>query len=307
MTNSELRLLTDWRFCKMDLGVKSPRYANWQKTPFSLQSVPQSGNVGILTGSQSNGVIAIDFDGEFAWRFWDENIKIPFDIINTVSWTSGRDARCQMAFKIPQEMWEFVKTFKITNDEKTEGIEFRWEGCQSVLPPSIHPDTQKPYEWVQSPSSAPVQEIPLDLLEWMINYSPLSKVEEDLTIQEVQIEDLTIDKFNEIEKVLKRIHDYEPQLSYDDWIRITWSTVSHVGSAAGIELMKEFWPEKEKNEYARLMRGWSISKSPKFGSLIHRAASHNITKYDGISGYMTRRQTINDTFYPNKQQIKKLF
>ena len=290
MINSELALLPDWRFCMIDLGVKGPRYSNWQNSPFLLQNIPPNHNVGVLTGEHSNGVIAVDFDGAFAWSYWEEHIKI--SIPKTVIWTSGRDARCQMAFNVPQEMWPFIKTFKIVNNDKTEGLEFRWNGCQSVLPPSIHPDTHKPYKWIISPADVYVEDIPLELLEWMINYIPIPKVNE-IEVEEVTLENLTLDKLNECELVLQKIKRYEPKLAYDDWIRVTWATVSYLGNEAGLTLMRSLWPEQSKNEYQKLMRGYNHQASPKFGSLIHRAASHNPPK--------TQRQIIRQAFSPSKQ------
>jgi hypothetical protein len=289
MKDKELEILSDWRFCKMDYATKCPRYSNWQNSPFSLQSIPPTGNIGILTGPKSNGILAIDFDGYFAWNFWSNNIQYPISNLKTVTWTSGREARCQMAFNVPEELWPHIKTFKIVSPDKTEGLEFRWDGCQSVLPPSMHPDTKQPYFWVEPPSTTPIQDLPFEILEWMLDYSPII-TDRDIILDEVKIENLTLTLLEETESILLIIKQNEPNLSYDDWIRITWATVSHIGTEAGLAVMQSLWPEQSKNEYRRLMKGFSISKSPTFGSLIYRSAKYKTTQ----------RALIKQEFSPNK-------
>ena len=275
MKNKELEMLTDWKFCKIPPKEKGPRYNNWQQLPISLNEIPQQGNVGVLLGPHSNGVAAIDFDGQYAWDYWNKKFSIDLSTLNTISWTSNKPARCQMAFKIPKEYWDYVKTFKdsiMIDSETREGIEFRWAGSQSVLPPSIHPDTNKPYEWVISPEYGEILTIPDEVLCWVLEHH---KEEPKMQVLEVNIENLTTTHLDECEKVLRRIKEFEPVLSYEDWIQVTWATVSHIGTEAGIALMRELWPEQERNEYAKLLKNYNLQKSPKIGSLVHRAAKHN--------------------------------
>lgn len=278
MNSTELTHLTDWRFCRMDYAKKGPTYNNWQQTPLLLQDIPASGNIGVLTGPLSNGLLAIDFDGPWAWSYWDANIAI--ELPDTVTWTSGREARCQMAFTVPVEMWDFLKTFKAVEPNVEEGrkpdcLEFRWAGVQSVLPPSMHPDTKKEYEWVTSPLECAVAVLPLDLLEWMLAYVPIRKAAPTHDMPLMDLNNVTDDKIDECIKVLAQIKQHEPVLGYDDWIRVSWAAASHVGLDAARVILNDNWPEREHGEYTKLFRGFSIAKSPKFGSLVFRAASHN--------------------------------
>ena len=131
MKDKELELLTSWRFCKIPYGEKGPRYYDWQKKPYTLDQIPQTDNIGVILGPQSNGILAIDFDGPWAWDYWNENIKISFDSFDTVMWTSNRPGRCQMAFKVHPDFWTYMPTiFKrvgpLGDDGKNQAIEFRW-------------------------------------------------------------------------------------------------------------------------------------------------------------------------------------
>jgi hypothetical protein len=309
MHNLELNILQEQgcRFCIIEYAKKYPTYRNWQNSPYFVEKIPENGNVGILTGEHSNGLIAIDFDGNWAWQEWGRQLPLGIEQLNTVTWTSGREGRAQMAFMVPKEAWTLIKTFKLIGplDDagKTQQLEFRWNGLQSVLPPSMHPDTGKLYEWVLPPSAVLIQELPIEVLEWMINYSPPIEISnsDDLPIEEITIENLTVTQLDECEAILKRIKLHEPKLCYDDWSKITWAAVSHVGSVAGVILMRQFWPEQSMGEYNKLLRHFSLQKSPKFGSLVHRVT--NYTKPKSDSGSSAGK--INKMFSNNK--IRKLY
>lgn len=57
------------RFTKPNAGSKIPLYGEWQHTPYGLNDarahVKRGGNVGILTGEQSGGLILLDLDRDF--------------------------------------------------------------------------------------------------------------------------------------------------------------------------------------------------------------------------------------------------
>jgi hypothetical protein len=125
---------------------------------------------GIRLGRISGGIIAIDFDGQSAWELAQElsSGKLP----DTVSFTSKRPGRHQRLYRIPEEYWGAIATKKIKtgvkgDDGKQEQLEFRWDGTQSVLPPSKHPDTGQ-YVWINSPQDIEVADAPMWLIEQML-------------------------------------------------------------------------------------------------------------------------------------------
>jgi len=300
MLNLDLLILQEQgcRFCRIDYAQKGPTYKNWQISPYLVEQIPATGNVGVLTGEHSNGLLAVDFDGAWAWDEWERKVPYNLELLNTVTWTSWRPGRAQMGFMVPQEAWPLISTFKLTGpvdySGKNQQLEFRWNGVQSVLPPSMHPDTHKPYEWVIAPSTVLIQELPLEVLEWMVSYAPPIETDDE-GIEPVTIENLTVTQLDECERVLKKIKQHEPTLGYDDWSRVTWATVSHVGTEAGLVLMRHFWPEQSTGEYKKLLQGFNLQRSPKFGSLVHRATKHNAptttksTIKKAFSGYQTHK------------------
>lgn len=119
-----------------------------------------------------NGLLAIDIDGESATRLLlkladDNSLK---DFSATTAWTSDRPERKQCLFSVAETDWCRLSNLRIGtgvtgDDGKEEGLEFRWRRCQSVLPPSIHPDTGKPYIWLNNP----LETSPALAPEWLIS------------------------------------------------------------------------------------------------------------------------------------------
>lgn len=263
MKDNELALLTDWRYCKIPYGEKGPRYKDWHKKPFTLEQVPQDNNIGIILGPASNGILAIDFDGPWAWEYWNEHIQIPFDSFDTVMWTSNKEGRCQMAFKVPKDMWEHIPTVfkKIKpepeSDGKHQALEFRWGthdvSCQSVLPPSLHPDNKIDnsinYVWLRKPSEVSVAEVPMRLLEWAV----LDRIEQERQ-QESEPVEYPATAPDEAVLLAEQLKQWYPTLDYDTWIRVTWAFCNEIGYNEGIDIMRFYYPESKKGEYKSLSR-----------------------------------------------------
>lgn len=155
---------------------------------------------GLRTGEISGGLVAIDIDGASAQPILDalSGGNNPL----TVSWSSGKPGRMQLLFQVPEQHREQLKDFNravITNygeletafviDEKgkkkyTELLEFRYNKCQSVLPPSLHPETGN-YSWINSPDLTSVAIAP----EWLCNkLVELAKAEREKAIVKEFIE-----------------------------------------------------------------------------------------------------------------------
>jgi len=138
--------------------------------------------IGVVTGSLSDGLIALDIDGPDA----DSRFKKmagteyePYGSEKTMSWTSGRLERRQIVYRVPTqlvyEMTGVKKLYYAYNSatEKDEWIDtvpevqtegdyqelvIRFNACQSVLPGSKHPDGMI-YKWLSyndgMPANAP--------------------------------------------------------------------------------------------------------------------------------------------------------
>jgi hypothetical protein len=172
VSESLLTLPADW-ILEPVIG-KRPYRPGWTKTDIDRLSCLAELESGKATGlglKLGNGLLAIDIDGKSAAKLLSqlagENDLSDFE--KTTAWTSGRPGRKQCLFSVPEAAWFRIKHQKILtgisgDDGKEECLEFRWIGHQSVLPPSIHPGTGKPYTWINNPLQSP----PVQAPEWLI-------------------------------------------------------------------------------------------------------------------------------------------
>lgn len=128
---------------------------------------------GLRTGEVSGGILAIDADGHAAEELLQKLSN--GDLPDTVIFTSGKPGRRQLLYYIPRKFWEKTKTVKLKtgvkgDDGKEQLLEFRWDGLQSVLPPSVHPETGS-YSWVRSPQDREIAQCPLWVIELILNHN----------------------------------------------------------------------------------------------------------------------------------------
>ena len=98
-----------------------------------LETYPKS-NIGLPFGPASN-LCAIDIDTED-----EELIKAILSVLPKSPWKRVGKKGMGLIFR-----WMGQPNFKLRNDKNESIVEFLGQGNQLVLPPSIHPDTEKPY------------------------------------------------------------------------------------------------------------------------------------------------------------------
>src|SRR4028119_431987 len=151
---------------------KRPYEKNWVNKEYDRSEILAELQTGKATGvglKLGNGLLAVDIDGESAakllFKLSGQN-TLPV----TTAWTSGRPGRRQYLLSVEEKHSPRLRNLRIGtgitgDDGKEECLEFRWLGTQSVLPPSIHPLTNKPYIWINNPLQTPPALAP----EWLIN------------------------------------------------------------------------------------------------------------------------------------------
>jgi hypothetical protein len=153
---------------------KQPYKKNWVNKEYDRSEILAELQSGKATGvglKLGNGLLAVDIDGESAakllFKLSGQN-TLPV----TTAWTSGRPGRRQYLLSVEEKDWcrlgkrsLRIGTGIVGDNGKEECLEFRWLGTQSVLPPSIHPLTKKPYTWINNPLQTPPALAP----EWLIN------------------------------------------------------------------------------------------------------------------------------------------
>lgn len=209
-----------WKLCAIDAGKKAPTYAHWNtqpKTPGAIDACQVAGmGAGLLHAL--SGTCAIDLDNLDLARPWLAERGIDIDALlsapNAVRIDSGRHGRAKLLYKLGRPM----RTLK----PKDSGLELRCatadgKSVQDVLPPSIHPDTKKPYAWkygeellghwsVLPPIPAPILALWREL---SAEAGPVARLEGVATTPTIGLERLK-------SIVAKR----DPDCEYDEWIKI---------------------------------------------------------------------------------------
>jgi hypothetical protein len=263
-----------WRYCRVRAGEKKPYPANWQRSPLTLDQV-DSANIGLILGPLGNGVAAIDFDGVSAVEWF--NREIGCELPDTPAWSSGREGRMQMAFQVEPEFWEYLKTKKIATAEG-EGFEFRWAGGQSVLPPSIHPVTGKPYQWIIAADTS-MAPIPAAILEYWIKLCNQEERPLDYS-PEVNLDDLEETDVQEAERLLKKLREQRSRLDYDTWRTVSWALAHYLGREAARFLINVYYPEQKSGEYNQIFRTWNKARSPTLATLKHMVGESKMMRQE---------------------------
>ncbi len=229
---SELQKLPkEWALTPVD-GDKRPYRVGWQtESPLSTDKITaeiKSGKAkgfGLRTGITSGGLLAVDNDGNSAQEKMLE-LSGGEPLPDTVAYTSNRSGRYQQLFSVPQEYWGLIKTTKfktgvIGDDGKPEQLELRWNGLQSVLPPSVHPMTGF-YRWRKSPQEIDIAPAPMWLINLMMKEKekPLPQPQQITTHYTTKAR--TGEKWSSEEYALSYLSALHPSRAddYDFWIAV---------------------------------------------------------------------------------------
>jgi len=135
-------------------GKKAPAYRGWNKRSNTISSLDQierltGHNIGLAHAY--SGTCAIDIDDYRKAEEFFDSIGVDLATLlmaeDAVQIKSGRDNRAKLLYQIPEVLPMFQHS-----EDKQMIVEFRCGSSngltvQDVLPPSIHPDTGKPYTW----------------------------------------------------------------------------------------------------------------------------------------------------------------
>lgn len=97
-----------------------------------------NGNIGVVMGG---GLAMVDVDGDEAY------VRLVKAVINRPTCTRFGSKGMGYIISVQQE----TKTQRFKNSEGKQVIELIAEGAQIIVPPSVHPDNGKAYEWQSKP------------------------------------------------------------------------------------------------------------------------------------------------------------
>ena len=147
----------DWYLVPIPAGSKGPTHSRWQHPERALSDANAvtkfyeqypTHNVGLLHGA--SGTCAIDIDHVENTKLIFEELGINFnELLQSAPQIKGREDRAKLLFNAPPHLITRKISWPVNGDpRKTEVVfELRAGPVQDVLPPSIHPDTGRPYRW----------------------------------------------------------------------------------------------------------------------------------------------------------------
>lgn len=188
---------------------------DWGHTTYDVDGIvalaqgsPHVKAVGLVLGPPS-GVIAVDFDGRGSTAMFEQVFGRPWsELPPTVTWSSGRPNRRQLAFRVPTDAWEHLRGRRYW--EASDGrivLELRGAGHQSVIA-GEHPDTAG-YHWVHSPQEQSVADAPDWLLEPLYR-APHEPINADYRPPTAA----------DSERAQALLQHIKPRDAYDPWLRV---------------------------------------------------------------------------------------
>jgi hypothetical protein len=222
-----------WRLCDIARGRKAPLYNDWN-TPEKIAATTDAaeGLDGAGLCHADSGTCAIDLDNIAAAKVWLAERDVDLDgLLNAqdaVRIESGKPGRSKLLYRMRKPLR--------TIQPRGVGIEFRCAtadglSMQDVLPPTLHPETRKPYRWVYGEELIGdwrrLPPIPAGLLHvWRAQIAEVG----DHSI--AQSEDTPAGALIALERLEKLIFkNRDPDMEYPDWIKVGMQ-LHHEGSGS---------------------------------------------------------------------------
>jgi len=254
-----------WALVPILPGHKSPTTRGWNRRENAItdpNKAEQLRSAGLLHAA--SGTCAIDVDDYPRAREWLAERGVDLDALcnapDAVQIVSGRINRAKLIYSLPEPLCsKKVALF----DKNKSALDFRCAtasglSVQDVLPPSIHPDTAKPYRWDY------VDEMfgdwrDLPLIPEALHAIWLSELGAGFVGDEIP------DKGASVEELRATLEYQDPDMNRDDWI-LVGMVIHHEtnGDIAGLELWNT-WSEKSDKYKGRadLEASWrSFHDSP---------------------------------------------
>lgn len=190
-----------------------------------------------------SGTCAIDVDDYARAREWLQERGIDLDELfnapESVQLASGRANRGKLIYKLPEPLCS-KKVALFGNNQSA--LDFRCATAagltvQDVLPPSIHPDTGRPYKWEYADEMlGDWRELPM--IPEALHNVWLSELESSYNRDDVP------DKGASVEELRALLAYQDPSMNRDEWVRVGMAIHHETdGDLAGLELWDE-WSQK---------------------------------------------------------------
>ena len=161
-----------WGLCSIPRGTKGPTDDDWnspalvidtrEKALAVCQTRPDNG-LGLVHAS--SGTCALDVDHVDYFRTCLSEFGLDFDeLLSGAPRIIGKEGRDKAIFRVPDgfdgKMHRLVWPKPSGSEKPVTIFELRCGAVQDVLPPTIHPDTKRPYRWREGCAPWDIDRIP---------------------------------------------------------------------------------------------------------------------------------------------------
>lgn len=263
-----------WQLCDIPPGTKGPHTKGWNE-----RGATAAGNTGIGLCHAYSGTCSIDVDDYPLALEWLLTQGVDLDRLledpRCVQIVSGRVNRAKLIYRLDAplpslSLAPYEKLSPKTGKMQVfHALEFRCgtrdgKTVQDILPPTIHPDTGKPYTWAYGDDAfghwSNLPPLPSALLALWKAQTVSLPVAASLTPVEA--------KGASLAEVVKLVSQHDPEtFAYDDWLKMG-ARIHHEtkGSATGYALWCEWSARCSKHDITHMPAKWrsfhSDAKNP---------------------------------------------
>lgn len=234
-----------WRLCAIRPGEKRPLGDDWQMSPTARELWERHPDFGCGVIHGLSGTCALDLDDmtEAVRLLALAGVDVDALLASGVQIQSGRPGRGKLLYRAPEGVG--LRRVAVRGAGGQVAYELRGGVCQDILPPTIHPDTGKPYRWVGDYADLP--ELPAELLRvWnRAMTGTRDKRAESALVRSYDAGDGVIQRFNaaaDIGHVLE-MHGYLPSGS-------RWCAPESTSGDPGVVLLPDSEPPRVYSHHA---------------------------------------------------------
>lgn len=290
--------------CAIPPGRKGPTSVGWNLCENAITSptvaATLAGNVGLLHAWSETSVLDVDDWGvALEWLLGrGVNLVQLFSAQDRVEINSGRAGRAKLLFSLPASISPPIQTLQIKGDDGRMILEFRCadsggNSVQDVLPPSIHPDTGKPYQWAGPGNWRKLPVIPHALLQiWrdeLVNRANVSTTTAPLllppgfppqTIAQNPVFEPVKENLWGMTVMETALDHVSPDTDYSTWRNIGWAIMS-TGWTCAPQIVHS-WSQGAPSRYDRaatdtLIRSFDPARGISVATLFHHAKQNGWT------------------------------
>jgi hypothetical protein len=228
-----------WSLCIVPPGTKGPTYKRWNERPIDAETAEGIDGAGLL--HVQSGTCALDIDDLPAARLYLAERGVDVDALlaaqDAVRISSGRIDRAKLLYRL--------KTPLRTCKPAGSGIELRCattagKSMQDVLPPTIHPDTHRPYEWLfAEPLLGDWRTLPA--IPATLKAAWKSLIDELPAARSPELAKLNGHADITLERLQQWVSGQDPNLEYDAWLRVGMKLHDATGGAEeGLAIWNEW-------------------------------------------------------------------